>query len=191
MSDSSRLHASFSQRVAQAGIAGRMLLLLVALVLFAVGCKKKVPPPPPPPPPTPPPRAPPTPAAPVINSFTAEPIYCRGRAILHLALVHHRRHRYVHQQWRWRGAEQRTASGLPQGQRQLHADRAWAGWNGFARRYGGSDQCSTAASAGRQHAASLQRGPVAAAGAGCLLRFRHERNPHPTGVTLSRTTPPC
>ena len=66
MSDSSRLHASW-HRVG-------MLLLLSALVLFAVGCAKKVPPPPPPPPPhrsRPPP--PPPAAAPVINSFTAEP----------------------------------------------------------------------------------------------------------------------
>jgi peptidoglycan-associated lipoprotein len=63
MSDSSRLHAS------KAG----MLLLLSALVLFAVGCKKKVPPPPPPPPPPTVTTAPPPPAAPVINSFTAEP----------------------------------------------------------------------------------------------------------------------
>jgi peptidoglycan-associated lipoprotein len=63
MSDSSRLHAS------KAG----MLVLLSALVLFAVGCKKKVPPPPPPPPPPTVTTAPPPPAAPVINSFTAEP----------------------------------------------------------------------------------------------------------------------
>ncbi len=64
MSDSSRLHPF------KAG----MLVLLSALLLFAVGCAKKVPPPPPPPPPTstaPPP--PPQAAAPVINSFTAEP----------------------------------------------------------------------------------------------------------------------
>jgi len=61
MSDSSRLHAS------KAG-----MVLLSALVLFAVGCKKKVPPPPPPPPPPTTTTAPPT-AAPVINSFTAEP----------------------------------------------------------------------------------------------------------------------
>ncbi len=67
MSDSSRLHASFqSLRVGT-------LLLLVALVLFAVGCKKKVPPPPPPPPPTATTTSPPPLAAPVINSFTAEP----------------------------------------------------------------------------------------------------------------------
>ncbi len=50
------------------------LLLVLALVLFASGCKKKVPPPPPPPPPppvvTPPP---PAPARPVINNFAAEP----------------------------------------------------------------------------------------------------------------------
>jgi peptidoglycan-associated lipoprotein len=62
MRDSSRLHASRLGAV-----------LLVALVMFAAGCKKKVAaaPPPPPPPvvtPTPPPAA-----APVINSFTAEP----------------------------------------------------------------------------------------------------------------------
>jgi peptidoglycan-associated lipoprotein len=63
MSDSSRWHAS------KAG----MLLLLSALVLFAVGCKKKVPPPPPPPPPTPTATTTPPPAGPVINSFTAEP----------------------------------------------------------------------------------------------------------------------
>jgi len=51
-----------------------MLLLLSALVLFAVGCKKKVPPPPPPPPPPQQqPAPPPPPAAPVINNFTAEP----------------------------------------------------------------------------------------------------------------------
>jgi peptidoglycan-associated lipoprotein len=63
MSDSTRLHAS----------KNGMLVLLSALVLFAVGCAKKVPPPPPPPPPQateiPPPPAPRT----VINSFTAEP----------------------------------------------------------------------------------------------------------------------
>jgi len=63
MSDSSRLHA----------FKVGMLLLLSALVLFAVGCGKKVPPPPPPPPPTQQPPPPPTAAAPVINSFTAEP----------------------------------------------------------------------------------------------------------------------
>ncbi len=63
MSDCSRLHAP------KVG----MLLLVSALVLFAVGCKKKVPPPPPPPPPTQQPAPPPTAAAPVINSFTAEP----------------------------------------------------------------------------------------------------------------------
>jgi peptidoglycan-associated lipoprotein len=63
MRDSSRLHASRLGAV-----------MLVALVMFAAGCKKKVPPPPPPPPP---PAAtvapPPPPAAPVINSFSAEP----------------------------------------------------------------------------------------------------------------------
>src|SRR5271168_2560491 len=64
MSDSLRLHAS------KIGL----LVLLSALVLFAVGCAKKVPPPPPPPPPAATPIAPPTPAAaPVIGSFTAEP----------------------------------------------------------------------------------------------------------------------
>jgi peptidoglycan-associated lipoprotein len=63
MSDSSRLHASKTG----------MLLLLSALVLFAVGCGKKVPPPPPPPPPPATTTAPPPAAAPVINSFTAEP----------------------------------------------------------------------------------------------------------------------
>ncbi len=62
MSDRSRWHAS------KAGL----LLLLSALLLFAVGCAKKVPPPPPPPPPTPTATQPPPPA-PVINSFTAEP----------------------------------------------------------------------------------------------------------------------
>jgi peptidoglycan-associated lipoprotein len=50
-----------------------MLLLLSALVLFAVGCKKKVPPPPPSPPPTQTPTPAPPAAAPVISSFTAEP----------------------------------------------------------------------------------------------------------------------
>lgn len=63
MSDSSRLHAS---RIS-------MLLLLAALVSFAVGCKKKVPPPPPPPPPPPTTTTTAPTAAPVINSFTAEP----------------------------------------------------------------------------------------------------------------------
>ena len=63
MSDSSRLHA----------FKVGMLLLLSALVLFAVGCGKKVPPPPPPPPPPTTTTAPPPQAAPVINSFTAEP----------------------------------------------------------------------------------------------------------------------
>jgi peptidoglycan-associated lipoprotein len=67
MSDSSRLHASLqSSRVG-------MLVLVSALVLFAVGCAKKVPPPPPPPPPPPTVSAPPPTPAPVINSFTAEP----------------------------------------------------------------------------------------------------------------------
>jgi peptidoglycan-associated lipoprotein len=63
MSESLRLHASKTG----------MLLLLSALVLFAVGCGKKVPPPPPPPPPPPVTPAPPPAAAAVINSFTAEP----------------------------------------------------------------------------------------------------------------------
>ncbi|HTC36654.1 MAG TPA: OmpA family protein [Bryobacteraceae bacterium] len=62
MKDSSRLYASKLGAV-----------LLVALVMFAAGCKKKVPPPPPPPAPTPTATAPPPPGAPVINSFTAEP----------------------------------------------------------------------------------------------------------------------
>ncbi len=67
MSDSSKLHASWHpSRVGT-------LLLLSALVLFAVGCKKTIPPPPPPPPPTRPTPPPPAAAAPVINSFTAEP----------------------------------------------------------------------------------------------------------------------
>ncbi len=48
-------------------------MLLSALVLFAAGCAKKVAPPPPPPPPTPTATTAPPPAAPVINSFTAEP----------------------------------------------------------------------------------------------------------------------
>jgi peptidoglycan-associated lipoprotein len=64
MTDSSRLHAF------KAG----MLVLLSALVLFAIGCAKKAAPPPPPPPPTPTAtQPPPPPAAPVIASFTAEP----------------------------------------------------------------------------------------------------------------------
>jgi peptidoglycan-associated lipoprotein len=62
MRASSRVHASKFGAV-----------MLVALVLFAVGCKKKVPPPPPPPPPPAVTVAPPPPAAPVISSFTAEP----------------------------------------------------------------------------------------------------------------------
>src|ERR1700733_257116 len=75
MNDSSRLHASL--RLFRAGQSSRamagMPLLLSVLVLFAVGCAKKVPPPPPPPPPTPTAATAPPPAAPVINSFTAEP----------------------------------------------------------------------------------------------------------------------
>ncbi len=67
MSDSLRLHAS-SQR-SRLG----MLLLLSALVLFAVSCGKKAPPPPPPPPPPTATTAPPPVSPPVINSFTAEP----------------------------------------------------------------------------------------------------------------------
>jgi peptidoglycan-associated lipoprotein len=63
MSDRSRWQAS------KAGL----LLLLSALVLFAAGCGKKIPPPPPPPPPPPTVTPTPTAAAPVINSFTAEP----------------------------------------------------------------------------------------------------------------------
>lgn len=48
------------------------ILLALALLMFASGCKKKVPPPPPAPPPTPPPTAP-APSKPTITSFTAEP----------------------------------------------------------------------------------------------------------------------
>ena len=52
-----------------------VLMMALALLVFASGCKKKVPPPPPPPPPidhtTPPPPA--TTGKPTINSFTAEP----------------------------------------------------------------------------------------------------------------------
>jgi len=74
MSDSSRLHASLQPSPAGHPLRAGMLLLLSALVLFAVGCAKKVPPPPPPPPPAATPIAPPPQAAaPVINSFTAEP----------------------------------------------------------------------------------------------------------------------
>jgi peptidoglycan-associated lipoprotein len=79
MSDSSRLHVSLQpSQAGQSLRAGRsfragMLVLLAALVVFAVGCAKKVPPPPPPPPPAPTATQTPTPAAPVINSFTAEP----------------------------------------------------------------------------------------------------------------------
>jgi peptidoglycan-associated lipoprotein len=62
MRESSRLHASKLGAVT-----------LVALVLFAAGCKKKVPPPPTPPPPAPVATAPPPQAAPVITSFVAEP----------------------------------------------------------------------------------------------------------------------
>jgi len=50
------------------------LCLALSLALFVAGCKKKAPPAPPPPPPTPAPApAPTTPAAPVVNQFTAEP----------------------------------------------------------------------------------------------------------------------
>jgi len=49
------------------------LLLALALLVFASGCKKKVPPPPPPPPSQPTTTAPPPVAKPSINSFTAEP----------------------------------------------------------------------------------------------------------------------
>ncbi len=47
------------------------VLMALALVLFAVGCKKKTPPPPPPPAPAP--VETPAPPKAVINSFTAEP----------------------------------------------------------------------------------------------------------------------
>ena len=63
MSDSTRLHASKNGK----------LVLLSALVLFAVGCAKKVPPPPPPPPPHATEIPPPPARRTVINSFTAEP----------------------------------------------------------------------------------------------------------------------
>ena len=63
MSDSSRLHA----------FKVGMLMLVSALVLFAIGCAKKAAPPPPPPPPTPTASTAPPTAAPVIASFTAEP----------------------------------------------------------------------------------------------------------------------
>lgn len=52
-----------------------VLMMALALLVFASGCKKKVPPPPPPPPPTreaPPPTTGTT-GKPTINSFTAEP----------------------------------------------------------------------------------------------------------------------
>src|SRR5260370_24741933 len=52
------------------------VVLALALLVFAAGCKKKVPPPPPPPPApaaVTPPAPPPTPGKPSINSFTAEP----------------------------------------------------------------------------------------------------------------------
>ncbi len=48
------------------------MLLALALLIFAAGCKKKVPPPPPPPA-APPPVSTPTAPKPVISSFTAEP----------------------------------------------------------------------------------------------------------------------
>ena len=51
------------------------VVLALALLVFAAGCKKKVPPPPPPPPPVNNPLPPPptTAAKSTINSFTAEP----------------------------------------------------------------------------------------------------------------------
>ena len=49
------------------------MVLALALLAIAAGCKKKAPPPPPPPPPPPVEHAAPPPAKPVINSFTAEP----------------------------------------------------------------------------------------------------------------------
>ena len=67
MSDSTRLHESHHPQTG-------LVLLLSVLALFAAGCAKKVAPPPPPPPPPEPTRVTqPPPAAPVINSFTAEP----------------------------------------------------------------------------------------------------------------------
>jgi len=49
------------------------VVLALALLVFAAGCKKKVPPPPPPPPVVTPPAPPPPTAKAAINSFTAEP----------------------------------------------------------------------------------------------------------------------
>jgi len=68
MRDSSRLHAS------KPGAVTFAALLLFTVMLFAVGCAKKAAAPPPAPTPAPVAIAPPpTSAAPVINSFTAEP----------------------------------------------------------------------------------------------------------------------
>ena len=73
MSDSSRLHTSLQSSRWGQSYRAAALVVLSALVLFAAGCAKKVAPPPPPPPPPPTVTPTPTAAAPVINSFSAEP----------------------------------------------------------------------------------------------------------------------
>jgi peptidoglycan-associated lipoprotein len=66
MRERSRLHASKLGAVT-------LVALLSFTMMFAAGCGKKTPPPPPPPPPPTARVEPPPVAAPVINSFTAEP----------------------------------------------------------------------------------------------------------------------
>ncbi len=168
MSDSSRLHAS------KIGT----LVLLSALVLFAVSCKKKVPPPPPPPPPAPTvTTTPPPPAAPVINSFTAEPSTVEAGQSSTL-------------RWSISGATDMSINngvGAVQstGMRQVFP-RASTSYTLTARGPGGMDSRSVNVKVSSAppppppppaHAAALQRRPVAAAGAGCVLRLRHERDP--------------
>ena len=168
MSDSSRLHAS------KAG----MLVLLSALVLFAVGCAKKVPPPPPPPPPAATPIAPPPPAAaPVINSFTAEPSTVEAGQSSTL-------------RWSISGATDMTINqgvGAVQssGQRQVFP-RASTTYTLTVRGPGGMDSRSVTVQVSsapppppptvntpRLSSAEL----LQTAGAGRVLRFRHERDP--------------
>jgi peptidoglycan-associated lipoprotein len=76
-SDGLRFNRKYSSAATRyARLYGKLgaVLLALALIAFASGCKKKVPPPPPPPPPAPAPEAPPPrPSPAAINSFTAEP----------------------------------------------------------------------------------------------------------------------
>ena len=116
-----------------------MLLVLSALVLFAAGLREEsstatastatshahrhAPPA--------------TPAAPVINSFTAEPstIEAGQSSTLRWSITGATDMSIDHGVGAVQSTGQRQV--FPQDQHQLHADRAWSRWDGLALRYGG------------------------------------------------------